>query len=241
MAIVGMGNYNNVYENKYTSSKKETTQKGEVIETTNSKSESTTDYINKLKKLVPSVEFKVGYGFSTAKTGKTLTVNPKLIEKMQNNPEQEKETMEMIKGVETMTRLVDGINKATDRTVVYRHSYIDENGKYCSISFTKKEDKLNAKIREKTKKNTEKFIEKSKEKVTEKKEELQKTLEKKKTEKTDNKKRKVEKIVNEKVAASKYGIVHINDTDMKNIMKAIQEDAAQQFHHTTNSMLNLKI
>lgn len=191
MAIMGMGNYNNVYENKYISSKKEITQKEDVTETTDSKSENTTDYINKLAKLVPSVEFKVGYGFSTAKTGKTLTVNPKLIEKMQNNPEQEKETMEMIKGVETMTRIVDGINKATGRTVVYRHSYIDENGKYCSISFTKKEDKLNAKIREKAKKNSEKFIEKSKEKATEKKEELQKTLEKKKT---DNKKSKVEKL-----------------------------------------------
>ena len=98
MAIMGMGNYNNVYENRYTASKKITTEKQETTQTTkNNKSETTSDYAAKLAKLVPSVEFKVGNGFSTAKTGKTLTVNPKLIEKMQNDPEQEKETMELIK------------------------------------------------------------------------------------------------------------------------------------------------
>lgn len=43
MAIMGMGNYNNVYENKYISSKKETTQKEDVTETTDSKSENTTE------------------------------------------------------------------------------------------------------------------------------------------------------------------------------------------------------
>ena len=43
------------------------------------KSESTTDYAGKLAKLVPSVEFKVGNTFSSAGTGKTLTVNPKLL------------------------------------------------------------------------------------------------------------------------------------------------------------------
>ena len=82
-----MSNYNNVYESRY----KNVTAKEETAQTTaNSKQDSTSDYITKLAKLVPSVEFKVGNGFSTAKTGKTLTVNPKLIEKMKNDPEQEK-------------------------------------------------------------------------------------------------------------------------------------------------------
>ena len=46
-----------------------------------SKSKSTSDYANELAKLAPSVEFKVGNSFSTAKSGKTLTINPKLLEK----------------------------------------------------------------------------------------------------------------------------------------------------------------
>lgn len=241
MAIMGMGNYNNVYENRYTASKKITTEKQETTQTTkNNKSETTSDYAAKLAKLVPSVEFKVGNGFSTAKTGKTLTVNPKLIEKMKNDPEQEKETMELIKGVESMTKLVDGINKATGRTVVYRHSYIDENGKYCSISYTKKDDKLNAKLREKTKKNTEQLIEKSKEKITKKKEDLQKILEKKKTEKGNQKTDNIEEFINEKIASAENGIIYMNDKDMKSIMKAAEQNK-QQNSFTANTMLNLKI
>lgn len=237
MAMTVMSNYNNVYESR----NKNVTAKEETAQTTaNSKQDSTSDYITKLAKLVPSVEFKVGNGFSTAKTGKTLTVNPKLIEKMKNDPEQEKETMELIKGVESMTKLVDGINKATGRTVVYRHSYIDENGKYCSISYTKKDDKLNAKLREKTKKNTEQLIEKSKEKITKKKEDLQKILEKKKTEKGNQKTDNIEEFINEKIASAENGIIYMNDKDMKSIMKAAEQNK-QQNSFTANTMLNLKI
>ena len=46
--------------------------------------------MDELAKLVPSVELKVGNSFSTAKSGKTLTINPQLLEKMQNDPEKEK-------------------------------------------------------------------------------------------------------------------------------------------------------
>lgn len=54
--------------------KKETEKTQETAE--NSKSRSTTEYANELAKLVPSVDFKVGNGCSSAKSGKTLTVNP---------------------------------------------------------------------------------------------------------------------------------------------------------------------
>lgn len=62
---------------------------------------STTEYANELAKLVPRLEFKVGKSFSSAKSGKTLTINPQLLEKMQNDPEQEKETKELIRDVES--------------------------------------------------------------------------------------------------------------------------------------------
>lgn len=66
-----------------------------------SKPRSTSEYMDELEKLVPSVELKVGNSFSTAKSGKTLTINPQLLKKMQNDPEKEKEMKELIKGVES--------------------------------------------------------------------------------------------------------------------------------------------
>ncbi len=233
MGITTVNNYNN----SYTLSKKEVTKKEETNQTT-SKSNSTEDYLSTLEKLAPSVQFRVGTSFSTAKSGKTLTIHPKILEKMQNNPEQEKETKELIKGVESMTRLVDGIKKATGGTVVYRHSYIDENGKYRSISFTKKDDKLSAKIRENTKKNTEKLMEKSKQNAAKRKAELQKTLEKKKTEKGNQKlDNKIEKMISEKMAASKDGVVYCNDKEMKNFMEIMR----QQNNSTIGARVNLQV
>ena len=52
--------------------------------TESSKSDGTADYAKKLQKLVPSVEFKVGNAVSSARSGKSLTVNPQLLKKMQN-------------------------------------------------------------------------------------------------------------------------------------------------------------
>lgn len=63
----------------------ESTKKKEAENTSettgSSKTKSTSDYVNELAKLVPSVEFKVGNSCSTAKSGKTLTINPKLLQK----------------------------------------------------------------------------------------------------------------------------------------------------------------
>lgn len=54
--------------------KKETEKTQETAE--NSKSKKTAEYANELAKLVPSVDFKVGNVCSSAKSGKSLTVNP---------------------------------------------------------------------------------------------------------------------------------------------------------------------
>ncbi len=103
--------YNNVYESAYAAQKQETAKKQaasgrETSETAstqknstvgNGKAKSTEAYAKELAKLAPSVEFKVGNSYSTAKSGKTLTINPQLLEKMQNNPEQAKETKELIR------------------------------------------------------------------------------------------------------------------------------------------------
>lgn len=195
-----------------------------------SKSKNTTDYANELAKLVPSVEFKVGNSYSTAKSGKTLTVNPQLLEKMQNDPKKEKEMKEMIKGVESATRLMDSIHKASGWTVVYRHSYIDENGKYCAIACVRNDFMLNMsdKLREERRENSEKLIEKTKEKAAEKKEELEEILEEKKvlTEDETTAPNKAEQLLEEKIATSKDGTIYLYDTDMKTIIEAAKEDNA---------------
>lgn len=130
----------------------------------------TADYAKDLSKLVPSVDFKVGYGGSSARSGVTLTINPKLLEKMQNDPAQAKETKELLRGVESAMTLINGINKATGWTTVYRHGYIDENGKYHSGARTVKNDamlKLSDKLRAERRKLADELLERAKEAAAE--------------------------------------------------------------------------
>ncbi|RAZ46396.1 hypothetical protein DK853_47435, partial [Klebsiella oxytoca] len=71
---------------------------------------------------------------------------------------------DMIKGVESMSRFAEGMAKATGWTIVYQHSYIDENGKYHCRMQTRNDGmlKLSDKLREERRKNSEKLIEKTK-------------------------------------------------------------------------------
>lgn len=169
-----------------------------------SKSKSTTEYANELAKLVPSAEFKIGESYSTEKTGITLTVNPKLLEKMQNDPATEKEMKELMKGVEAKNRIAESYNKMTGRTTVFRHDWIDANGKFHSFSQTIRKDELNEKLRKEAQENAEERIEKSREKARE----------------------NAEQLLEEKVAASKDGTIYLNDTDMKIIIEAAREEDA---------------
>ena len=209
--------------------KKETENTSET--TGNSKSRSTSDYVNELAKLVPSVELKVGNSFSTAKSGKTLTINPQLLEKMQNDPEKEKEMKELIKGVESAVNMLDSVMNASGWSVVFKHDYIDENGKYRQIALVRNDFMLNMsdKLREERRKNSEKLIEKTKEKAAEKKVKLEETLEEKKTEKAEDgtvTPNKAERLLHEKMADSKGGTVYLNDTDIRTIIEAAQEKDA---------------
>ncbi len=224
MAMEITNNYSNTYENAYAlqkeslaAEKKETFKAaGAQINsnTGNSRTKRTAEYTKELAKLVPSVEFKVGTACSSARNGKTLTVHPGLLEKMQNDPEKEKDMKDMIKGVESMSKLAESMAKASGWTIVYQHSYIDENGKYHCRMQTRNDGmlKLSDKLREERKKNSEKLLEKTKEKAAEKKEKL-----------TPN---KAQQFLNEKLAASKDGMICLNDTDMRTMMEAEKEDYA---------------
>ncbi|MBD5499305.1 MAG: hypothetical protein HDR11_16410 [Lachnospiraceae bacterium] len=213
--------------------KKETEKTAEKVRS--SRSESTAEYVTGLSKLAPSVEFRVGNTHASDPSGKTLTINPKLLEKMQNDPETEKEMKELIRGVESAVHMMDGFNKASGWTVVFKHCYIDENGKFTSIAYLRNDFMLNMsdELREERRENAEKLLERQKESAAEKKEESEevsseKKLEEKEAEKAEEKadRNKAEQLLDEKIAASKDGMIYLYDTDMKTIMEALKEDSA---------------
>ena len=254
--------YNNVYESVYAAQKQETAKKQaasgkETSETAsaqknsttgNDEAKSTAGYAKELEKLMPSVEFRIGNACVSAQSGKSLTVNPKLLEKMQNDPKKEKDMKDLIKGVESATKLMDGIYKASGWSVVYRHSYIDENGKYSAIACVRNDFMLNMsdKLREERRENSEKLIEKTKEKAAEKEKELEETLEENKTEiaekNTDGEQEKsgivtvkgntllekVEQILLEKLENSENGEIYLDDDDMQKVLEAAREQEEKE-------------
>ena len=261
MAMEITNNYN-AYENVYATQKQQTEKRQaaagkETSETAsaqknsttgNDEAKSTAGYAKELEKLMPSVEFRIGNACVSAQSGKSLTVNPKLLEKMQNDPKTEKDMEDMIKGVESMTKLMDGIYKASGWSVVYRHSYIDENGKYSAIACVRNDFMLNMsdKLREERRENSEKLIEKTKEKAAEKEKELEETLEENKTEiaekNTDGEQEKsgivtvkgntllekVEQILLEKLENSENGEIYLDDDDMQKVLEAAREQEEKE-------------
>ena len=260
MAMEITNNYN-AYENVYATQKQQTEKKQaasgkETSETAaaqknseagNDKAKSVAGYAKELEKFVPSVEFRVGNACASAQRGKSLTVNPKLLEKMQNDPKTKKDMEDMIKGVESMSKLAESLTKASGWTIVYQHSYIDENGKYHCRMQTRNDGmlKLSDKLREERKKNSEKLLEKTKERAAEKQEELQEALEGNKTKTEENTDReqeksgiitvkentpmeKVEQMLLEKLENSENGEIYLDDDDMQKVIEAAREQEEEQ-------------
>ena len=238
MAMEITNNYSSVYESTFAAqrqqeAKKETASKVGTKETAETQKNAgaaadSSEYFKQLTKLAPSVDCRIGTTYATAKSGKTLTIDPRLLEKMQNDPEMEKEMKELIKGVEMMTKFSESLNKATGWTTVFRHSYIDENGKYSHFAVIRNDFMYNMsdKLREERRKNLEKFMAKTKEKAAKRKEELQKSLEEKRAEKREDKTSKAEKLINDKIFASKDGRIYMDDAEFREILDAMKEDSA---------------
>ena len=243
MAITGVSNYSSVYENTYASSRKEAAKKEETAATQKStetaKSGGNEEYLNNLQKQFPNMKLQVGYGVNTKNDGKVdvLNINPKLLEKMQNDPKAAKEYTQRLKDVEAAHKYVDSFFAATGSTVVCRHAYLDENGNYSNFTVSVRKDALNEKLRKEAQENAEERIEKSREKARENAEKLEeKAEEAKESEKSEEKKvvkedgtttpNKAEQLLEEKMAASKDGTIYLNDTDMKTIIEAAQEEDA---------------
>ncbi len=181
MAVAGAGNYNSIYEDIYTSPKKEAVKKAETKETAvaqrsteTAKISSNEEYLKSLQKQIPYMKLQIGYGVNTKNDGKVdvLDINPKLLEKMQKDPKAAKEYTQRLKDVESAHKYVDSFLKATGSTVVCSHAYVDENGNYCNFTVSVRKDALNEKLRKEAQENAEERIEKSRENIREKTEQL---------------------------------------------------------------------
>ncbi len=157
-----------------------------VVYSSSLKSQSLADYARELAKLAPSVQVKVGRTFSSAKSGKTLTLDPGLLNKMQHDPKMAKDMKDMIKGVEFITKFVDGLYKSSGKTLVYRHSFIDADGKYRCISRVKdgRSYQMSVKLRQERQKNSQKLIAKSRDKALKSRKTQQKKTQAKRMAKT---------------------------------------------------------
>ena len=224
MAITGVSNYNSVFESTYASSRKEAAKKEETKETTATKKSTETtkessneEYLKTLQKQVPYMKLQIGYGLNTNNDGKVnvVDVNPKLLEKMQNDPKAAKEYTQRLKDVESALKWLDNYKKSVGSTVIVRHDYIDENGNLSHYSVSVRKDELNEKLRKKAQENAEERIEKSREKAREKAEQLAEKMAE-----------KAEQLLEEKIASSKDGTIYLNDTDIKTIIEAAQEEDA---------------
>lgn len=224
MAITGVSNYNSVYENTYASSRKEAVKKEEAKEiaaaqrsTETVKKSSNEEYLDNLQKQVPYMKLQIGYGLNTNNDGKVnvVDVNPKLLEKMQNDPQAAKKYTQRLKDVESALKWLDNYKKSVGSTVIVRHDYIDENGNLSHFSVSVRKDELNEKLRKEAQENAEERIEKSREKARENAEQLAEKMAE-----------KAEQLLGEKIADSKDGTIYLYDTDMQTIIEAAKEDNA---------------
>ena len=133
----------------------------------------------------------------------------------QRSTETAKEYTQRLKDVEAATKWVDNFEKSMGYTAVCRHGYIDENGNFSSFAVVVRKDELNEQLRKEAQENTEKQIENSKEKARENAEQLAEKMAE-----------KAERLLEEKIADSKDGMIYLNDTDIRTIIKAAKEDNA---------------
>lgn len=223
MAVTGINNYNNAYENTYANktqeaAKAEETKESTVAQTAAEKKAGYEDYLKVLQKNFPGMRFQLGYGISAKNEGNKnpymLSVDPKLIEKMQSDPEAEKEYMQRIRDIEAAMNWTAAYYKARGGTTYYDwvNNYIDENGKFhhsCRVIHT---DEVNEKLRKKAEENAKKLIEKTRENTKKKKEALKESMEK-----------KAEQLMEDKLEQAEDGKVVLYNSDIQTIIEAARE------------------
>lgn len=256
MAFSGVGSYANAYENLYVSKRNESnvskqtktseTDGTSAAKTETAKKSSNEEYLKSLQKQVPYIKLQTGYGLNANNDGKinVVDVNPKLLEKMQKDPEAAKEYTQRLKDIESATKWVDGWEKSMGYTAIVRHGYVDENGKFSSFAVVVRKDELNEKLRKEAQENAEKQIEKTRENARQKAEQIAEKLEEKaeEAEETEGKKaisegtqdenntakNKAEKLLAEKLEQTGDGEVYLDDENMQTLIEAAKEKEAEQ-------------
>lgn len=247
MAITGVSNYNSVYESTYATSGKEVAKKEETKETTvtqksteTAKKSSNEKYLKTLQKQVPYMTLEVGSSLSMARDNRVnvLTINPKLLEKMQNDPEKAKECTQQLKAIESATKWLDGYMKSRGIKTEYSHCYIDENGNFTNVAHYVSDNTFREKLAKERQENSEKLIEKTREKARKNAEKMAEKAEKSENKLENEAEKKVvkedetttpnkaEQLLEEKIASSKDGTIYLYDTDMQTIIEAAKEDNA---------------
>lgn len=240
MSITSVNSYANIYENIYVTQKREQdasmqrkqseTEGAAKAEETAKKSEASTaqtakrtgnsgEYLAQLKRQVPYMTLETGFGLSTKRDNRAgvIAINPKLLEKMQNDPQAEEKYTQTLKDIEraekTANAYYNALGGCVERT---SHWYIDENGKYCHFAYTYRDDKLNEKLREERKENAEGLIEKTRQKARERKEQLAEQLEEKDKELRPG-----------KSGSAQDGVTALGEEDMQTMTEQAEREEAQ--------------
>lgn len=249
MAILGVGDYGNVYGSMYASRQKGTEALGKsgTSEASEAKIEDRKGYLSKLQNKVTDVTLETGTVLNMKKDNKigTLTIHPELLEKMKNDTEAEKKYTQLIKDIERAEQTVGAYYNAIGGVVEHSsHWYIDENGKYCHFGYVRRDDKLSKKLREEAWKNAQERIERTRENTRKRAEELTESLERKAGEAREKDKQqekegsvqapegtakeRAEKLLLEKLESSEDGVVLLDDADIQTIIEAAKEGEAKQ-------------
>lgn len=205
----------------------------------------TDEYVRKLQKQVKDLSLEVGTGLNTKKDNMVgaVTINPKLLEKMQNDPKAEREYTQMLQGIQRAESIVgsyyNSIGNVVERT---SHWYMDENGNLVSFGHVRIENKLDKELRKQADENAKKLIEKTREKAKEKAEELQERLDSIKEAKADKSaESKAEKILSEKFSNAVDGELYLNETDMKPILQTIRAEEQEKTKSEPGVGMNLDL
>ncbi len=211
-------NYSSYVAQTSCSAKKQVEQKSAA---TKGSTDHTVDYLNSLKSLAPNMAFEIGSSLNMKNDGKTntLTINPKLLEKMQNDPEQAKETSELLRGIEQAKSFVDSYMAARGRETKFCHWYVDENGKACHIALYGPKNPGKSFTRE---------FQKKSEEIAQKRMERRRTqkelAEKQKTKEASS--GRAGQLLTKKLTDSMNGVISLNHKDLRAILTEIQENRA---------------
>lgn len=213
MAVTGVSNYNNVYENVYATKKEETketsaSQKKEDAAKKNS-------YLSQLQDKYSNFDitagtFSKGQISSKNKGFQGVMVSSAYLSKAENDGETAKKLDEMLSGVESAQKWLKNACERDGLELVSCGYFIDENGNMGSYSVVEKKHSMFDGLAEQSKKNADRIKEKQ-----EKAKEQKKADEKK----AEEKKEKQE----QQVKASKDKIVVVASSDKEMVKKAKDE------------------